>query len=55
MDWNTDIPEAPASSQPHVPLVGEYMSLSHISLGSNGNSETNMSTSAPSVLNYGDN
>ena len=55
MNWNTDIPEVPASSQPHVPLVGEYMSLSYISLGSNGNSKTNMSTSAPLVLNYGNN
>jgi len=53
MDWSVDVPEAPASPQPCVPLAGQHMSLPHAPLGSNGNRVTNASNSALSVLNYG--
>jgi len=42
IDWNTNIPEALVSLQPHVSPIGEHISLPHVSLGSNGNSETNV-------------
>ena len=53
MDWNMDIPEAPASSSPHVPPTSEYVSSFQVSLHNMSlNSKNRAESVAPSVLDY---
>ena len=52
MNWSMDVSEALTSLQPCVPPASQHVSPPHVLLDLNGN---NVSDSAPSVLNYGNN
>jgi len=58
IDWSTDIPDALASSLPHVLPVREHVSLPHDLLHNTGSSSKNRAKSGdstPTLLDYGDN